>query len=122
MLRYLGRRLLASIPVLLVASFITFWFVRISIDPLGEVPASFDDSQRVIAEQRKALGLNHSIVQQWWDWLTHFVRGDLGTSSRTGDSVSSMIGHALWPTVQLLFWATIVLARDRHCCSASTPR
>ena len=32
----------------------------------------------------------------------------MGTSSRTGDPVSSMIGHALWPSVQLLFWATIV--------------
>ena len=57
---------------------------------------------------RKALGLDHSIVVQWWDWLKGFVHGDLGTSSRTQDSVSSMIRHALWPTVQLLFWATIV--------------
>jgi peptide/nickel transport system permease protein len=106
MLRYLVRRILGSIPVLLVASFITFWLVRVSIDPLAKFRRG-RDAERVLAEQRKALGLNHSIFIQWWDWLTHFVRGDLGTSSRTQDAVSSMIGHALWPTLQLLFWATI---------------
>jgi peptide/nickel transport system permease protein len=106
MLRYLTRRVLGSIPVLLVASFITFWLVRVAIDPLARY-RHLRDSKRVLAEQRVKLGLDHSIFQQWWDWLTHFVRGDFGTSSRTGNSVTSMIGHALWPSVQLLFWATL---------------
>jgi peptide/nickel transport system permease protein len=107
MLRYVGRKALGSIPVLLVASFITFWLVRKAIDPLAKYRHQ-RDSARVLAEQRVKLGLDHSIFQQWWDWLTNFVRGDMGTSSRTGDSVSSMIGRALWPTLQLLFWATLV--------------
>ena len=107
MLRYLVRRILGSIPLLLVASFITFWLVRKAIDPLAKFRHT-RDSARVVAEQTKELGLDHPIVVQWWDWLTKFVRGDWGTSSRTGDSVSSMIQHALWPTMQLLFWATIV--------------
>jgi peptide/nickel transport system permease protein len=105
-LRYLGRRILGSIPVLLVASFITFWLIRKAADPLARFRHQ-RDSARVLAEQRVKLGLNHSIFQQWWDWLTSFVRGDMGTSSRTGDPVSSMIGHALWPSIQLLFWATL---------------
>ncbi len=100
------RRVLGSIPVLLVASFITFWLVRVSIDPLAQY-RHLRDSRRVLAEQRVALGLNHPIVVQWWNWVTHFVRGDLGTSSRTHDSVAAMIQHALWPSLQLLFWATV---------------
>jgi peptide/nickel transport system permease protein len=106
-LRYLVRRVLGSIPVLLVASFITFWLVRRAIDPLAKF-RHYRDSQRVLAEQRKALGLDHPVIVQWWSWLTHFVRGDLGTSTRTRDPVSGMIQHALWPTLQLMFWATIV--------------
>jgi peptide/nickel transport system permease protein len=106
-LRYLVRRILGSIPVLLVASFLTFWLVRKAIDPLAKFRHT-RDSRRLVAEQTKALGLNHPVVVQWWNWLTKFVRGDMGTSSRTGDSVSGMIQHALWPTLQLLFWATIV--------------
>src|SRR4029077_5405441 len=56
----------------------------------------------------KALGLDKPLVVQWWNWLTDFLRGDMGTSSRTQDSESSMISKALWPSLQLLFWATIV--------------
>ena len=107
MLRYLVRRVLGSIPVLLVASFITFWLVRRAVDPLAKFRHD-RDSARVLAEQRKALGLDHPVIVQWWNWLTHFVRGDLGTSTRTRDPVSGMIQHALWPTLQLMFWATIV--------------
>jgi peptide/nickel transport system permease protein len=98
---------LGSIPVLLVASFITFWLIREAVDPLAKFRHK-RDSARVLAEQRVKLGLDDSIFQQWWDWLTHFVRGDMGTSSRTGDSVSSMIGRAIWPSLQLMFWATLV--------------
>jgi peptide/nickel transport system permease protein len=98
---------LGSIPVLLVASFVTFWLIRVSIDPLAKFRHQ-KDSARVLKEQSKALGLDHPIVVQWWNWLTDFVRGDMGTSSRTQDHVSSMVGRALWPSLQLLFWATIV--------------
>jgi peptide/nickel transport system permease protein len=106
-LRYLVRRVLGSIPVILIASFITFGLIRLSIDPLARFRHQ-RDSARVLAEQRKALGLDHSIVVQWWNWLTDFVHGDMGTSSRSQEQVSAMIGRALWPSLQLLFWATIV--------------
>jgi peptide/nickel transport system permease protein len=85
-LRYLVRRLLGSIPVLLAAR----------------------NSRFLVPQERKALGLDHPIVVQWWDWLKGFLHGDMGTSSRTGDPVSTMIGRALWPTLQLMFWATIL--------------
>jgi peptide/nickel transport system permease protein len=106
-LRYLVRRVLGSIPVLAAASFIMFVLIRATFDPLTKFRHQ-KDSARVLAEQRKALGLDHPLVVQWWDWLRGFVRGDMGTSSRTKDSVSSMVGRDLWPSLQLLFWATIV--------------
>lgn len=106
MLRYLVRRVLASIPVLLVASFITFWLVRVAVDPLSKF-RRLRNSAIIIPKQKHLLGLDHPIVVQWWKWATHFVHGDMGVSSRTQDPVSSMIGRALWPTLQLLFWGTI---------------
>jgi len=106
-LRYLVRRVLGAIPVLLAASFIMFVLVRATFDPLTKFRHQ-KDSARVLAEQSKALGLDKPLVVQWWNWLKDFVHGDMGTSSRTRDSVSSMIGRDLWPSLQLLFWATIV--------------
>ena len=107
MLRYLVRRILGSIPVLLVASFLTFWLVRAAVDPLAKFKHK-RNSAELIAQQTKALGLDKPLVVQWWEWLKAFLRGDFGTSSRTHDPVSTMVSHALWPTMQLLFFATIV--------------
>jgi peptide/nickel transport system permease protein len=106
-LRYLVRRILGSIPVLLVASFITFALIRAAVDPLAPYRHKHNSAEQVPL-QSKRLGLDRPIVVQWWNWLKDFVRGDMGTSSRTHDPVSGMIQHALWPTLQLLFWATLV--------------
>ena len=106
MLRYLVRRVLTSIPLLVFASLITFWLVRVTVDPLAQYRHS-RDAARLLAQQKRALGLNHPLVVQWWNWLTAILHGNLGTSARTQDSVSTMVKHALWPSTQLLFWATI---------------
>ena len=107
MLRYLVRRVLGAIPVLVVASIIVFALVRYAYDPLAKFRRQ-KDSARILAEQRKALGLDDPVIVQWWHWFTDFLRGDMGVSSRTHDQVSTMVGRALWPSLQLLFWATIV--------------
>ena len=106
MLRYLVRRVVASVPVLVVASLLLFWLVRVAFDPLAKF-RRLRNSAQVLPKQRHRLGLDQPIIVQWWKWATHFVRGDMGVSTRTQDPVSSMIGRALWPTVQLLFWGTL---------------
>ena len=88
MLRYLVRRVLGSIPVLLVASFLTFWLVRVAVDPLAKFRHLRELGASASPQQRKELGLDHPIVVQWWNWFTKFVRGDLGMSDRTHDPVS----------------------------------
>ena len=107
MLSFILRRILYSIPVLLVASFLTFWGIRSTFDPLARFRSS-RDSARLIAQQRKVLHLDRPIVWQWWHWLSDFVHGDMGTSERTHEKVSEMIRSASWPTLQLLFWGTLV--------------
>ncbi len=115
MLLYILRRIAYSIVVLLVASFITFWGLRLAFNPLSRIRAeaagthrSAADTQKLLAAQRARLHLNETLFHQWWRWFTGFLHGDMGTSIKTNDSVSGMISHALWPTVQLLFWGSIV--------------
>jgi len=105
-LTYILRRILYSIPVLIVASFFVFWGVRTTYDPTAKYRTS-KDAARVIAEKKKELGLDRSIFAQWWSWFTNFLHGDLGISYRTNDPVSSMIRKAVWPSLQLMFWGTI---------------
>jgi peptide/nickel transport system permease protein len=106
-LNFIGRRILYSVPVLAVASFILFWGVRLTFDPTDKFRAS-RDSARIIAEKRHELGLDRPIIAQWWTWLTHFVRGDWGVSSSTNGDVFEMTMRALGFTLQLIFWGILL--------------
>ena len=97
------RRLLVSIPLLLIATFLVFWAVRTTFDPTAKLAASRDAAQ-VRAEMRERLGLDDPIIVQYGRWLGKAVTGDLGTSSRTNEPVSSMVWPALGNTMQLIVW------------------
>jgi peptide/nickel transport system permease protein len=108
MLSYLTRRLLFSIPVLLVATFVLFAAVRLTFDPTARLAQSRDPG--VVQRERERLGLDRPIPVQYVDWLDDFVTGDWGESSRTREEVFPIIRRALWNTVQLIFWGILVAA------------
>jgi len=109
MLTYISRRVLYSVPVLAVASFLTFWAVRITFDPTAKLRTS-RQAARIVAERRRELGLDQPIVVQWWRWFRGVASGDLGISERTNGRVIEMIRHAMGPTLQLLVWGTVLSA------------
>lgn len=102
MLKFAAKRLAYSLVVVLVASFVLFWAVRETFDPLAKVRLSKDPT--AIARETRRLGLDQSIVEQYLVWLGGFVRGDWGVSAATSEPVLSMIGRALGTTVQLVIW------------------
>lgn len=106
MITFITRRVLYSVPVILVASFILFWAVRATFDPLAKLRQAHDPS--VIAREVERLGLDRSIPEQYVLWLRAMVTGDWGVSTRTGTPVLPLIGEALWPTLQLAFWGLLV--------------
>ena len=108
MLTYVFRRILYSIPVLLISSFLLFAFVRATFDPTARLRASRDPE--TITRARHQLGLDKPVVVQYKNWLGRFVRGDWGTSSRTRERVFPVIRRALWTTVQLIVWGVLVSA------------
>lgn len=106
MLAYALRRLLYSIPVVLVGSFLLFWAVRLAFDPLAKLRQSQDPT--VVAREIERLGLDRSVPEQYLLWLQGLVSGSWGVSTRTGGDVMQMIGTAAWPTVQLIFWGILI--------------
>jgi len=104
-LSFAVRRLLYSIPVILAGSFILFWAVRSAFDPLVKIRAIRDPD--VVARETERLGLDQGIIVQYWRWLTGFLSGDWGTSSRTSGDVLPMIQSALTVTLQLLIWSLL---------------
>jgi peptide/nickel transport system permease protein len=108
MLAYVARRLAYSIPVLLIASFLLFAFVRGTFDPTARLRSSRDP--HAVERERARLGLDKPVVVQYKNWLVKFVQGDLGTSSRSSERVFPVIRRALWNTIQLIFWGIVVSA------------
>ncbi|WP_136056943.1 ABC transporter permease [Microbacterium sp. K24] len=106
MITFITRRVLYSIPVILVASFVLFWAVRATFDPLAKLRLAQDPT--ALAREVERLGLDRSIPEQYFLWLRSMIVGDWGTSTRTGTPVLPLIGEALWPTLQLAFWGLLI--------------
>jgi peptide/nickel transport system permease protein len=108
MLRYLLRRLLLTVPVLLGVATLVFALIHlVPGDPaqamLGE-SASPDD----VARLRTNLGLDRPLLTQYGAFLAGAGRGDLGKSFRTGQPVAQEIGRRLGDTAILALCAMAV--------------
>jgi peptide/nickel transport system permease protein len=106
--RYVIRRALFSIPVLLISSVIVFVAIRANGDFTRTLALNPRADPQAIAEVRRSLGLDKSGPAQYWAWLTRFVQGDWGQSLLTGESVSKDIRNALWNTIVLGVSATVL--------------
>lgn len=101
--KYLARRILLMIPVVLLVSVIAFSLVMVlpgdpALALLGEQVAK--DSLRYEAYRRE-LGLDQPLPIQYLSWLSRTLQGDLGTSIRTREDVAAAIQSRLEPTVEL---------------------
>lgn len=111
MRRYVIKRLLQLIPILLVITFLSFAMMRLAgsdavlqkMENTGMVA-----SQEVIDAARAELGLDKPFLTQYFVWLTNLLRGDMGTSYISNKDVFSTFLSKL-PATLLLTAASIGL-------------
>ena len=108
MTRFLIRRLLLTIPVLIGVATLVFSLIHlVPGDPvqamLGESAAPED-----VAQLRTQLGLDRPLYQQYLSFAGGIVRGDLGTSLRTRQSVTTIILERMPATLELAAAAMLV--------------
>jgi ABC-type dipeptide/oligopeptide/nickel transport system permease component len=108
MLRYLVRRLLLTIPVLIGVATLVFALIHfIPGDPaqaiLGEAASPED-----IAQLRERLGLDRPLLVQYGSFLRGLLRGDLGVSLRNDQPVTQQILERMPATAELAFAAMFV--------------
>jgi peptide/nickel transport system permease protein len=108
MLRYLVRRLLLTIPVLLGVA--TLVFALIHLVPGDPAQSMLGDgaSPEEVEKLRHALGLDKPLVEQYLTFMTGLARGDLGSSFRYGTPVAREIRDRLFRTFQLAIAAMLV--------------
>jgi peptide/nickel transport system permease protein len=113
MLKYVFRRLLKLIPILIGVSFITFFVVQLTPgDPaeliLREQLAGGDPPRKAVKQLREEMGLNDPFLIQYGRWLINVMQGDLGDSFRTNRSVLSEIMARLPATLELAVASMII--------------
>ena len=102
--RFLLRRALMVIPLMIGVVFITFMLVRIGgLDPVGRL-AGPTATQAEFDSIRNNLGLDQPLWKQFSIYLGNVVRGDLGESWLSNRSVLTDIKERAVISLELLFW------------------
>lgn len=108
MLKLIGYRLLALIPVLLVISVVSVGLVALLPSNAAEKIAGSSATPEQVAAVRSDLGLDRPWYQQYWDWLTGAVRGDFGNSLIDHSPVLSVVLDRLSVTLSLALVAAVI--------------
>ncbi len=107
-LRYLGKRAISTIPMLVMVGLITFLLIHITPGDPAAVVAGENASAEAIEDARRRLGLDQPFPVQFWHWLVQVLHGDLGTSFTSGKPVTELIFDRLPITLSLTTGATLI--------------
>lgn len=99
--KYILKRILQVIPLLILVSLISFFIIRLSpVDPLAELRLNPSISQETLNKEMKRLKLDKPIYIQYASWAKSFVQGDLGYTS-AGEKVSTKLKERIPNTLML---------------------
>ncbi|HEX7220713.1 MAG TPA: ABC transporter permease, partial [Burkholderiales bacterium] len=112
MIRFIARRLAATIPVLLVVAVFVFLLLRLTPGDPAAIMAGDAATGEQIERIRAGLGLDKPLVVQFGIWLGKVLSADLGQSFYFRINVSTLIGQRLEPTLSLaaltIFFAVLI--------------
>ena len=110
MARFLLTRILASVVLLLVVSFIIFSFIAIAPgSPETVLLGGHDVSQEQIDSIRARYHLDESFLTQYRIWLGNVLKGDFGESIASQAPVSDVIKPKIVPTLELAAYAGVLI-------------
>ena len=99
---FIAKRLLQTFPLLAGIMFMVLMLLHaVPGDPARAI-GGISASEETVEKIREDLGLNRSIPVQYISYMGNALRGDLGKSTRSGRSVTSIIADRLPPTIWLL--------------------
>jgi peptide/nickel transport system permease protein len=108
-IRFLARRCLQAVPLLLLVSLLVFALMHAAPGgPLAIYLSNPNVGPEDIERLRRALGLDRPLWQQYWSWLGAFVRGDWGYSFSDGRPVVSRVAERIPATIELVGVSIVV--------------
>ena len=110
--KYILKRIVGTIPTLIIVVTFVFFFVRLIPGDPARLVAGEQATQDDVEAVREELGLNKSIPTQYVTYVTGLLKGNLGTSLRTKQPVTKEIAGRFGNTVRLAFvtllWSSVV--------------
>lgn len=109
MLQFLARRLLQSIPTLLLASFLIFFIISLAPgDFLTPAKLNPNISQQQLDNLTRNFGLDKPVWEQYLLWLKNLLRGDFGLSFQYQQPVWDVMWPRMKNSMWLVVWITVV--------------
>lgn len=109
MLKTFARRLFLLVVTLLLVTMLAFLaFSIIPGDPTDTI-LGLNATEEQVAALRVQLGLDLPLPVRYWNWLTGFVRGDLGQSYNFGIPVTTLLSGRIAPTLTLAGLAALLI-------------
>jgi peptide/nickel transport system permease protein len=109
MLAFIGKRLLATIPVMAVVAILVFAMLRLTPGDPAAILAGASATSQDVVEIRAKLGLDQPILTQFFVWIGRMATGDFGESFFFKKQVAELIAGRIEPTLMLSL-TTMVLS------------
>src|SRR5580698_5169311 len=105
----IGGGLAVLVPIVFLSSFITYCLGALSnSNPAATILGQDAANPAAVARMDKALGLDHPLLVQYWNWLVQAVHGNLGRSYFTQIPVSQSISQRLPVDLSIAILAVIL--------------
>lgn len=109
MLAYAVRRVLASVPILILATFMVFVMVSLAGDPLSPLKErNPQPPPRTFELEIARLHLDEPLLTRYWHWITGVVRGDFGPSVLSTMDIGTELLDRFLVTFRLIAVAMLV--------------
>ncbi|MGE3601333.1 MAG: ABC transporter permease, partial [Dehalococcoidia bacterium] len=108
MQRYVMRRLLNMVPVLIGLTIAVFLVMRVIPGDAASVMLDESPTAQAKEELRQKLGLDRPLHEQYFSWVSGVVRGDFGTSFWTNQPVIDEIRRTAPVTIELGLLASVI--------------
>ncbi len=110
MLRFVLRRLISGVVLIVVITAITFFLLYAGGGNIARNILGQQATTATVALKSHQLGLDRPVVVQFGDWVTHAITGDFGSSWFSSQPVSDALLQRLPVTLSLVIGATILSA------------
>lgn len=110
MVRFIAQRLIAGVTLLIVISTVAYLLMFLGSSNVARNLLGPTATTEQVSALEAQLGLDKPLLVRYWDWLSHAVTGDLGTSWSSRAPVTELVTSRVGVTLSLLIGAVVLTA------------